>query len=89
MPVISMFYGIIILMYFKDNKQHHLPHIHVKYQGDEAVFSISDGDLIEGSLPTNKIQLVKAWIIIHNEELLADWELAVNGQSVFAIDPLK
>lgn len=37
MPVISMFYGIIISMYFFDNKQHHLPHIHVKYQDDEAV----------------------------------------------------
>jgi hypothetical protein len=39
MPVISMFYGIIIFMYFFDNKQHKLPHIHVKYQEQEAVFS--------------------------------------------------
>lgn len=32
MPAISMFYGIIIYMYFMDNKQHKTPHIHVKYQ---------------------------------------------------------
>ena len=29
MPVISMFYGVIVMMYFFDDKRHHLPHIHV------------------------------------------------------------
>jgi hypothetical protein len=37
MPVISMFYGLIIAMYYLDTKQHNLPHIHVKYSGIEAV----------------------------------------------------
>ena len=32
MPVISMFYGIIVSLYYVDNKQHHMPHIHAKYQ---------------------------------------------------------
>jgi len=37
MPTISMFYGILVLMYFRDNRRHHLlPHIHVRYQGEEA-----------------------------------------------------
>lgn len=89
MPVLSMFYGIIIRMYFYDNKQHHVPHIHTEYSGDRAVFSISDGEMIAGSIPSNKAQLVKAWIEIHREELLADWNLAVNGQEVFKVDPLK
>ena len=43
MAVISMFYGIIISMYYFDNRQHHLPHIHVRCQGDESVFTIPDG----------------------------------------------
>ena len=34
MPVISMFYGIIVSMYFLDNRQHKAPHIHVRYQDD-------------------------------------------------------
>jgi hypothetical protein len=55
MAVISMFYGLIISMFYGDGKQHHLPHIHVKYQGDEAVFSIPDGELIDGSLPSEKV----------------------------------
>ena len=33
MPTISMFYGIIVRMLFMDTQQHHLPHIHVEYQG--------------------------------------------------------
>ena len=40
MPCISMFYGLLIYMYSKDNRGHHEPHIHVMYQDDEAVFSI-------------------------------------------------
>ncbi|MCH8068003.1 MAG: DUF4160 domain-containing protein [Candidatus Marinimicrobia bacterium] len=54
MAIISMFYGIIISMYYIDNKKHHLPHIHIKYQEQEAVLSIPDGNLIEGDLKPNK-----------------------------------
>ncbi|NCB69574.1 MAG: DUF4160 domain-containing protein [Bacteroidia bacterium] len=89
MAIISMFYGIIISMYYLDNRQHNLPHIHVKYQDEEAVISISDGVLLEGSLKTNKMKLVQAWIEIHKDELFANWELAINGETIFKIDPLK
>lgn len=89
MPVISMFYGVIVLMYYFDNKKHHLPHVHVQYSNEEAVISIPDGEVIEGSLRSNKLKLVQAWIEIHREELVADWELAVNGRPIFKIEPLK
>lgn len=89
MPVISMFYGIIVSMYYFDNKRHHRPHIHVKYQGEEAVIAIPDGEVLEGSIQQNRMKLVSAWIEIHREELMADWELAVNGETLFKIDPLK
>ncbi|OAV75751.1 hypothetical protein Barb7_00609 [Bacteroidales bacterium Barb7] len=75
-------------MYYLDNKQHNLPHIHVKYQDEEAIISIIDGSLIDGSLKANKMKLVQAWIVIHNEDLLADWELASKGESIFKIAPL-
>ncbi|WP_019987264.1 type II toxin-antitoxin system toxin DhiT [Rudanella lutea] len=89
MPVISMFYGLLVSMYYFDNKQHKLPHIHVKYGEQEGVFSIPDGNLLEGQLPKNKIKLVEAWIEIHREDLMADWQLAIAGQRLFPIDPLK
>ena len=89
MPVVSMFYGLVVMMYFMDKKQHNFPHIHVRYQNDEAVFGIPNGNLIEGELPSNKRKLVEAWIEIHKEELMADWDLAINGNQIFKIDPLK
>jgi hypothetical protein len=89
MPVISMFYGIIVLMYFMDKKKHKMPHVHVQYQDHEAVISIPEGKLLEGSLPKNKMKLVHAWIEIHQDELIADWRLAIQGEPVFKIDPLK
>ena len=76
-------------MYFFDEKRHDMPHIHVKYQEQEAVFSIPDGEIIEGELKKNKTRLVQAWIEIHQEELMADWELAINGQEIFKIAPLR
>ena len=89
MAVLAMFYGIIVSMYYLDNRRHHSPHIHVKYQGQEAVLSIPDGEILEGKLTRNKMKLVQAWIEIHQDELMADWELASQGEAIFRIDPLK
>jgi hypothetical protein len=89
MPVISMFYGIIVLMYFFDDKKHKLPHIHAQYAEEEAVISIPDGEIIEGTLPSSKLRILHAWIEIHKDDLLANWKLAVSGQQVFKIEPLK
>ena len=89
MPSISMFYGIIVYMYFMDNKQHHRPHIHAKYQDREVVVSIPDGDVLDGSIPNAKMKLLDAWIELHRDELMADWELTVSGQNPYRIDPLR
>ncbi|MFA6403411.1 MAG: DUF4160 domain-containing protein [Salinivirgaceae bacterium] len=89
MPAISMFYGIIIYLYYFDNKQHNRPHFHAKYQSDEVVLSIPEGVVLEGTFPANKMKLVQAWIEIHQEELIANWELASSGEQVFKIEGLK
>ncbi len=89
MPSLSTFYGIIVYMYFMDNKQHNLPHIHVKYQEYEVVVSIPDGDVLQGEIPSRKMKLLQAWMEIHKDELVADWELAVSGEQPYKIDPLR
>ena len=88
MPTISMFYGILIRMFFMDTDKHHLPHIHAEYQGEIAVYSIPDGELLAGAMNPNKQKLIVAWIEIHSDDLLADWELAVNGKTPFKIKGL-
>ena len=89
MPIIAMFYGIIIRMFNRDNQQHHLSHVHAEYQGQVAVFSIMDGTLLDGEIPPAKQKLVVAWMEIHKDELIADWNLAVVGEKVFRIKGLE
>ncbi|MFH1077599.1 MAG: DUF4160 domain-containing protein [Pseudomonadota bacterium] len=88
MPIISMFYGIIIRLYLLDNKHHHLPHIHAKYAEFETSIDIEDGEVLAGELPRKQLRLVQAWIELHRDELLADWELVVSGENPYKIDPL-
>lgn len=89
MPVISMFYGLIVRLYSFDVDRHKLPHLHVEYGGNEAVVAIPTGEILTGAFPTNKLKLLHAWMEIHQDELLADWKLAVNGEPIFRIDPLR
>jgi hypothetical protein len=89
MPAISTFYGIIVYMYFVDNKQHKTPHIHVRYQENEVIVSIPDGAVLDGNIPVPKMKLLQAWIELHKDELLADWALAVSGEQPYKIEPLR
>lgn len=88
MPVLSMFYGIIIRMQSKKGGKHHVPHIHVICGDDESVFSL-DGEKLEGTIQNSKMKLVAAWIEIHKEELRSDWKLLEEGEQPFKIEPLK
>lgn len=71
MPVISMFFGIIIMMRFNE---HLPPHFHAKYQDYEASFTF-DGELLEGRMPPKQRKVIAGWAVIHEEDLMADWEL--------------
>lgn len=88
MPIISMFYGIIIRMYLLDSKHHYLPHIHARYEEFEASIGIGDAEILAGELPRKQLRLVQAWIELRRDELMADWELAVSGEHPYKIDPL-
>jgi hypothetical protein len=70
MPIISVFFGIIIRMYHDD---HPPPHFHAAYQGFEAFVGIHDGEVLHGSLPRKAARIVKQWALDHQEELLANW----------------
>ena len=84
-----MFYGIVVSLFFKDGERHHLPHIHVRYQGSKAAVAVHDGAVLDGEFPARQLKLVQAWIEIHRDELLADWELAAAGEEPFRIAPLQ
>ena len=89
MPIISMFYGVIVRVFHFDTARHKAPHIHVQYAEQEAVIAIPSGSMLEGKIKPAKLKLVQAWIEIHRDELMADWKLAAEGQKVFKIEPLR
>jgi hypothetical protein len=58
-------------------------------RGAEASISILDGALLAGKIPAGKLRLVQAWIEIHRDDLIADWEIAISGGELFKIEPLR
>jgi hypothetical protein len=71
MPTISIFYGIVVQMYWRD---HAPPHFHAYYQGFEGLFDISTGEVIAGQLPPKPRKIVKEWAALNQSELLENWE---------------
>ncbi len=88
MPTISMFYGIIIRMYFAPG-EHPPPHFHAYYAEYKAIVDIRTCDIIEGDLPSRQTKLVLAWAELHQDELQANWRLVMNGEEPFKIQPLQ
>ncbi len=73
MPILSIFFGIVIRMWHDD---HPPPHIHVEYQGFEALVDIKTGQVSKGRLPAKVAAIVNEWCHNHEHELLANWEKA-------------
>lgn len=61
----------------------------MQYADQEAVIALPEGNVLEGEIKTAKMKLIQAWLEIHREELMADWRLAVEGQPIFKIEPLR
>ena len=64
-------------------------HFHAYYQDYKALININTLELMEGSLPKKQLRLVLAWAELHQEELIANWDIAMNSELPFKIDPLK
>lgn len=86
MPTLSMFYGIIIRMYFLP-KEHNPPHIHVIYGDGNFTISIKEMKIISGEQnpPSRVLSMVKEWILLHQKELIEMWET----QDLHRIEPLQ
>ena len=86
MPTISVFYGIIIQMFWDE---HNPPHFHAKYGEFQALIGINDFSLIEGRLPSKALALVVEWASVHQKELQENWALGKNNSSFKKIEPLQ
>ena len=85
MSIISMFYGTLILMFYRDNSRYHLLHIHARYHGEEAVISIEGGAVLDGKMPPKQLKMVQAWIEILGKEQCRFLDIAKGSAAEFAI----
>ncbi|MFQ5902366.1 MAG: DUF4160 domain-containing protein, partial [Candidatus Binatia bacterium] len=63
MPRISIFFGIVIYMYYDE---HFPPHFHAMYEGSEAMFDFN-GNLLTGTMAPRAVRLIKEWVDLHEE----------------------
>jgi hypothetical protein len=89
MPEICRFFGIIVRMFVEAGGSHHLPHFHAYYQDDIAIYGIARIERIAGSFPTRQERLVLAWAELHQQELMANWDMLQGGHPPIKIEPLK
>ena len=88
MPTSSIFYGIIVRMYYAP-KEHPPPHIHVYYAEYKGTIDIRTCEFIQSDLPRKQSKLALAWAELHQDELMANWTLVMNGENPFSIPPLQ
>lgn len=83
MPTLSIFFGIVVRMYFDD---HPPPHFHAIYGEHEAKIAIESSELIEGGLPRRALGLVLEWAELHRQELRDNW---IKGQEHKPLQPIR
>ena len=85
MPEISLFYGIRVTMYYDD---HTPPHFNVEYAVNKAIIDILNASVMRGALPNKQLKLVLAWCVLHQDELMQNWELSKQSLPLNRINPL-
>jgi hypothetical protein len=86
MPAISIFFGIVIRMHFKE---HEPPHFHAEHQGQQGKFDFS-GEMMIGNIQSRTaLRLIREWVVLHRPELQANWERMKAGQPLDRIAPLE
>ena len=84
-PVVSIFFGIVIRMFFRE---HGIGHFHAEYQGQTATFTF-DGKLLAGRIRSRTaLRLIEEWATRHHAELAANWRRVQAGEPLESIEPL-
>jgi hypothetical protein len=85
-PIISVFFGIIVRMYYKE---HEPGHFHAEHQGQQSKFDFS-GEMMVGNIQSRTaLQLIREWTVLHQAELQANWEQMQAGRPLNGIAPLE
>ena len=86
MPIISMFFGIVIRMFYNE---HEPVHFHAEYQGQRGKFDLN-GEMTVGNIHSaTALRLIREWVTLHRREIQANWEKMKVGRPLDRIAPLE
>lgn len=86
MPVIAVFFGIVVRMFYKE---HEPAHFHAEHQGQHAKFDFS-GKLLVGTIQSRTaLRLIRQWAVLHRAALEANWANMKAGRPLERIPPLE
>jgi hypothetical protein len=86
MPTISVFFGIVIKMFWRE---HGPPHFHAVYGEHEAIIDIRELRVVRGVLPRRALALVLEWAAEHRDALLHNWDLCTRLRPPNRVPPLE
>jgi len=72
-PIVSKFLGIKVFMYLESGSRHHVPHIHVEYEHEEASVDYQKHKVLAGGIKPYALRQVFLWCRLHEEELHQRW----------------
>lgn len=86
MPIISVFFGIVIRMFYKE---HEPAHFHAEYQGQRAAFDVT-GRMVAGHIESRTARrLIRRWATLHEQDIEANWANMKVGRPLERIEPLQ
>jgi hypothetical protein len=86
MPYVSMFFGIIIRMFYSE---HNPPHFHAEYQGAEGIFNF-EGVMLQGNIKSKiALKLIRKWAVLRKDELEENWKNIADKEAINKIEPLN
>ena len=86
MPAISIFFGIVIRMFYND---HEPVHFHAEYQGQRGKFDLT-GRMVLGNVDSKTaLRLIRQWAKLHRPEIRANWQRMKAGKPLETIEPLR
>jgi hypothetical protein len=88
-PRISTFYGIVVAMFYDEERHSGRPHFHATYAGEDVSIDIATLEVLAGSFPTAGLRLVTEWAAMHRAALEANWERARRHEPLEKIEPLR
>jgi hypothetical protein len=85
-PIISVFFGIVVRMFYRE---HEPAHFHAEHQGQQGKFN-PDGEMIVGNIQSGTaLRLIRDWASLHRREIEGNWKKMKGGHPLDKIEPLQ